>query len=170
MITIQTNIAEIVGGITSKIEGIVNDSDNSVIRAVAVAMLPVIHDRIHVEGLDANGSPIGNYSPGYMKVRTNSGFKSKTIARGPSKGSPRPNYNRSGDTKVILSLTRQMENDFSVVATQKGYGLGFKNAVNFDKATWSEQTYGKKIYGLTPGEQDTVVEIATEQIINALRS
>jgi len=60
-------------------------------------------------------------------------------------GTARPNYNRTADTKVILSLTRQMENDLSVVETSGGYGIGYLNPDNLKKARWCEETYKKKI-------------------------
>lgn len=115
------------------------------LRAVAVSMLPVVHDRIHVSGLAADGSQIGTYSKNYLKYT-------------------RPKNNRNADPKVILSLTRQMENDFSVVADGNRYGLGFKNDLNFDKATWAEETYKKKIYGLTQTEKDTAVEVGNQYL------
>jgi hypothetical protein len=75
-----------------------------------------------------------------MKIRTgnynNSGRKAKgkdkgglkdsgSFSRGDKKGVPRPKYNRTSDTKVVLSLTRQMENDMSVIpAGPKSYGIG----------------------------------------------
>lgn len=160
-------------------------------RAIAISMLPIVHDRIHVRGEDASGGQIGTYSKGYMVVRTgayknavsfkkgknkgkqkNSGVftasvikinKESGIATGDEKfGTARPNYNRSGDTKVILSLTRQMESDFSVVAENDKYGLGFKNDHNFDKATWVEATYNKKIYTLQEKERDLAISLAQD--------
>ena len=119
------------------------DGQGDMLRAVSLSMLPVVHDRIHVEGKAADGSGIGTYSKSYLKYT-------------------RPKHSRSNDQKVILSLTRQMENDFSVVATSGKYGLGFKNDLNFDKATWAEQTYGKKIYALTNSERETAIKAAQE--------
>lgn len=113
------------------------------LRAVSLSMLPVVHDRIHVDGKAADGSGIGTYSPSYLKYT-------------------RPKFNRSKDPKVILSLTRQMESDFSVVADSGKYGLGFKNSLNFDKATWLEGTYKKRIYALTTQERDLAITAAQE--------
>ena len=119
------------------------EGQGDMLRAVSLSMLPVVHDRIHVEGKAADGSRIGTYSKSYLKYT-------------------RPKFNRSTDPKVILSLTRQMENDFSVVAASGKYGLGFKNDLHFDKATWLEGTYSKKIYGLTGGERDLAITAAQE--------
>ena len=65
------------------------------------------------------------------------------------------------DKKVVSSLTRQQENDFSVVATDTGgYGLGYNNIENFNKAGYVEDTYGKSIFSHTESERGQVYEIA----------
>ena len=119
------------------------EGQGNLLRALTVSMLPVVHDRIHERGEDAAGGQIGTYSPSYLKYT-------------------RPKYNRSNDPKVILSLTRQMENDFSAVAESDRYGLGFKNPLNFDKATWLEGTYKKKIYALQDKERDLAITLGQE--------
>ena len=55
-----------------------------------------------------------------------------------------------------------MENDFSAVAESDRYGLGFKNPLNFDKATWLEGTYKKKIYALQDKERDLAITLGQE--------
>lgn len=117
------------------------EGQGDMLRAVTLSMIPVVHDRIHVRGEDANGGQIGTYSPSYLKYT-------------------RPKNNRSNDPKVILSLTRQMESDFSAVAESNKYGLGFKNTLNFDKATWLEtNTYKKPIYALQEPERDLAITL-----------
>jgi hypothetical protein len=81
-----------------------------------------------------------------------------------SEGIARPRYNRTSDTKVVASLTRQMENDFSVIPTDDGYGLGYNNPYNRQKSDWVEETYKKEIFSLTTEEKALVVEIAKEYI------
>lgn len=125
------------------------DGQADFLRAVCLSMLPVVHDRIHVNGKAADGSPIGIYSDLYLKYT-------------------RPKNNRGTDPKVILSLTRQMENDFSVVADGSRYGLGFKNEVNAQKSEWAEQTYKKKIYSLTNEEKEQAVNAANEYVNGVL--
>jgi hypothetical protein len=77
-----------------------------------------------------------------------------------SEGIARPKYNRSNDTKKIYSLTRQMENDFSVQATDKGYGLGFNNPYNAQKAEWVQEQDKKTVYNTTEKERKLAVDIA----------
>lgn len=124
-------------------------------RAVAVSMLPVVHDRIHVQGKAADGSLISpeGYSESYLLRRVRE-------------------YHRTPSSLVILSATRQMETDFSVVADGSGgYGLGFKNKINFDKANWMEALFDKVIYALTEEEVKIATEAANtyaEQLKNGL--
>lgn len=153
MITMKSNIQVVIGKEISKLKEFLDPlGQQNLLRTIAVSMLPVVHDRIHVQGLDANGSPIGTYSPGYLKRRNKLG--------------------RGSDPKVILTLTRDMETDFAsgLIATEKGYGLGFKKVTNYEKSQYVEATYNKKIYGLTPSEKDTVLEIAKEEVQRALSS
>lgn len=139
-------------------------------------------NRIHKEGKDSNGQQIGSYSAGYMKVRTGDFGNSKrvsrgknegkpkdsgVISRGPNKGTPRTKYNRTNDTTVVLSLTRQMENDFGIVPTTTGYGIGYKNELNYNKSQWAEEKYKKDIFSLTSDESEKVLN-GVNEYINAL--
>lgn len=165
----------------TKLDSLKHDTQgDGIMRNVATTMLGIVHDRIHVKGLNAANTAIGTYTPGYMKVRTgdfgNSGKISRgknkgelknagSFSRGAHKGEPRPKYNRSSDNRVIISLTRQMENDFKIVATDQGYGLGYSNDENFKKAGWVEETYHEKIFTLTAAERQQAVEIAKQEIL-----
>lgn len=168
---VSSNISDVLNGIASNLIGMKND----MLREVATSMLPVVKDRIHTDGKAADGTQIGTYSKGYMAVRTgvyqSNGKITKgknkgetrnvgVFTKGKNKGEERPKYNRTSDTKVVASLTRQMESDFSVQATSEGYGLGFNNDENFNKSQYVEATYKKKIYGLTDTEKEQAVEVA----------
>lgn len=150
-------------------------------REVALELIPMIHERIHVEGKAADGTQIGTYSNAYIKVRTgdygnadkfkkgkNAGKNKNagTATKGTSKGSARNRYNRSADTKVILSLTRQMENDYAVMPGEVGWGIGFNNSHNADKARWNDKRYGHTVYQLTEEELEYAVK-RTEELIAA---
>lgn len=157
--------------------------DDIIMRTVATTLLATVHDRIHEKGLNSAGEPIGNYSKGYMKVRTGNFVNSSRVTRGKNKGKvkdagnftrgehkgeARPRYNRTGDTKVVASLTRQMENDFKVIATDQGYGLGYSNPDNLKKAGYVEATYDEKIFDLTEGEQELAFNIASTELAKIL--
>lgn len=167
MITIHSNTGSVIQSIIARVQKL-RDTDQ-MLRSIANNMLPVVHDRIHQRGEAADGNQIGTYSSSYLKLR-NQGYKSDTVTRGTKKGSARTikNYNRSPDPKVIISLTRQMENDFSVIATEKGYGLGYKNPENAKKVDYVEETYNKKIFALTEQEHQLALASAIEYKDSAL--
>ncbi len=172
MIEVTTNITAVVGEQLAKIRELKSNPD-PILRTVALAVLPEMKKRVHVDGLDSEGKAIGTYSAGYMTVRTGAYQNSGRVSRGANKGKlkdagkytkgtntkifgtiveesskaglDRPKYNRTADNKVILSLTRQMENDLSVVESPEGYGIGYLNPFNLQKATWCEATYKKPI-------------------------
>ena len=86
-------------------------------------------------------------------------------------GKNRKVYNRSNDTKVICSLTRQMENDMTIVSSGNGYGIGFLNADNRKKADYVEATYNKKILTrLTKEEKELAIKTATEFLPEYLKT
>jgi hypothetical protein len=134
-------------------------------REIAFNMAGFMRARIHLDGQDASGNQIGTYSPQYMRVRTDA--LPARITRGERKGDVRPRYKRTADTKVVLSLTSDMENDMSAgpIKTDDGYGIGFKNPHHYDKSQWNEATYKKAIFSLTRTEKDQVRAIA-EDFIN----
>ena len=190
MIEVQSNIAVVIGAELKKIEALKANHD-PVLRTVALTVLPAMKKRVHIDGKDSTGAAIGTYSPGYMVVRTGNYKNATRVSRGANSGkpknagtftrgssvrvfgtiveetdkagTPRPRYNRTADTKVILSLTRQMENDLSVVDTPTGYGIGYLNPLNLKKALWCEATYDKKILTqLTNEERELAGQTARE--------
>jgi hypothetical protein len=119
MLTYSSNIADVAGTLLKQVKGFEAGGPNNdkVLRAIADSALSIVRPRIHQQGKRADGQPIGTYSNSYLKYRV----KKK---------------NRENDGKVVLSLTRNMENDFQVIATDTGYGLGFNNPDNVKKADW----------------------------------
>jgi hypothetical protein len=119
---------------------------DTLLRLVALGMQERTFTRIHDRGEKADNSPIGEYSDSYMKLR-----QSKK-------------YNRDASRKIILSLTRQMEGDYKVIAlSENAYALGFDNQFNADKADWAEERFGK-IYALTEQELDDLRAIVQDFI------
>lgn len=182
MITVKTNIGPVFQGIINGINKI-KDPDY-LLRPVAIEIIPQMTRRIHQEGRASDGEKIGTYSDGYMKVRTGnygnagvykSGKKkgqrkdSGTFTKGNRAGQPRPKYNRNADPTVIVSLTRQLENDYALVATDAGgYGIGFNNEINFKKSGWVQETYNKKIFDLSGQEIDYAIDRINELVSEAI--
>jgi hypothetical protein len=188
MISISSNINDVFAGLLAKLARI---DAIQVCKAQALETVRLFDKRIHDEGKAADGSQIGVYSRGYMKVRTgnydemrlksgrNKGkFKEKKsqakadaglFTKGPRKGQARPTYNLSGDTKVILVLTREMRNKLTIIPLQNGYGVGYPDSFNYNKARWAEARYRKPIFSLTAEEHKIVMDIAQTALKNVLR-
>lgn len=120
------------------------------LRPVAFGLIDKMTQRIHNDGLASDESAIGNYSNNYLRQRQ------------------RKPLNRTADPKIIVSATRQLENDWSVIATDKGYGIGFKNSFNLQKARWVEEGQGKKIFSLSPSEEKYMIDYVNELTSSAL--
>lgn len=146
MITITSNGGEILNLLIGKINEAF--SAEKIVRAAAVNLLPEVRNRIHVEGLNSSAEQIGTYSDDYLEVREANG--------------------RGRATKVILSLTRQMENNFSAIPIDEtGWGLGFTNPLDGEKAKGNNLRYGTEVYKLTTEEEALAIEIMNEEIRNA---
>jgi hypothetical protein len=146
-ITVNTNIAEVNTRISAKLDKL-RDKEY-VLRPLCFDLLELMKKRIHEDGLNAAGTPIGTYSKNYLLQRQRK-------------------YQRSSDPKVVVSLTRQLENDWSVIATSKGYGIGFKNKFNLQKARWVEAQKGA-IFSMTAEENRYASDFISHKTEEALK-
>lgn len=128
--------------INQKLGSLTTDKDQYM-RAVVFGLAGELRQRIHVRGLKADGSGIGEYKNSYLKTREKE--------------------NRGADRKIILSLTRQMEQDFIPVADNNEFGLGFNNDTNFDKATWMEERF-PNTYNLSEEEVEMAEQVITDYL------
>lgn len=138
--TITDNIPFVIGNILAKFREL--DNPETVSRAAALALMPELRHRIHVEGKKTDGSAIGTYSNSYLKLR-----KSK--------------YNRTSDSTVIASLTRQLENGYILKATENAYTIGNASPYNDEKIQHIEEKYGA-IWQLTEKERELTQIVANE--------
>lgn len=143
---VSTNMPEIINTINHKLTAF---QVSEMTRLQATSLLAVLRERIHVQGLDSNMSPIGTYTPAYVRYT-------------------RAKAGRGVDNKVILSLTRQMENGYKLEAIENGYGIGFTALEDFQKAKWCEETYQKPIFAPTAEERALCKQIADEYIAKHL--
>ena len=119
---------------------------DTLLRSIAVPMQGITRERIHEKGLKADGSPIGQYTKSYLKLRQSDKYK------------------RSSDPKVILSLTRDMEREYRVIPlSDTEYGLGWENPLEAQKAEWAEERFGQ-VWALTQEELDGVRAIVQDFI------
>ena len=147
-ITITTNLSEVIGKIASNFE-LLKDKDY-LLRPLAIETIPNMKERIHKEGQATDGEQIGTYANSYMRIRE----KNK----------------RGEDRKIIVSLTRQLENDWAVLGTSTGYGIGFNNPFNKQKAKWVEENKSKIIFNLSEKEKEYISERIKELVNGAINS
>lgn len=155
MITVKSNIKLVTSKIQKQIELLKNKE--YLLRPVAIEVIPLMTERIHQKGQASDGGQIGTYSSGYLKLRERGNKKQQIPVRG-------------ADAKVIVSLTRKLEQDWAVIATPNGYGIGFLNALSLQKARWVEEGKDKKIFSLSQSEQQYAVDRINELIADALNS
>jgi phage gpG-like protein len=147
--TIKSNIKVVTGRIKQQLETLKNKE--YLLRPVAIEVIPMMTERIHQKGEASDGGQIGTYSNSYLRLRQGK-------------------YKRDASSKVIVSLTRQLENDWSVIATQNGYGIGFNNSFNLQKARWVEEGKSKVIFSLSKVEQEYAVDRINELVADALNT
>jgi hypothetical protein len=147
MISISTNINGVTTVLLRKLE--VLRDPRPLLRVVAFDVVSMMTERIHDRGEAADGGKIGTYSNSYLALRQRK-------------------YKRKADKEVKVSLTRQLENNWSVISTTNGWGIGFTNGFNAQKMRWVEQQKGKKIAALTTSERDYAVAKIKSLIAEAL--
>lgn len=142
VITVDSNYDQISADINRTLRNLIENQEPFLL-AIASSVLAGVHYRIHTLGKRANGSDIGTYSNQYLKTRER--------------------FNRGSDKRIILSLHRQMELDFTVVAKGQSIGLGFLNSTNFEKATALEKRY-PGTYALSDEEEEIVANAITDYL------
>jgi ribosomal protein S20 len=162
MATIKSNIVHVGAQIKRRLGNLTNET---ILRPAVQGVRQLIQERIHTDGKDSAGQAIGFYSNGYMKIR----MKGERKLKG---GITEKFAKRSSDKKVVISLTRQLENDYAITPTQNGYGIGFKNSHNYDKSQWVQGKfiYNKRIFDMTKEEQEYVSNYVRELLIEQLNS
>lgn len=156
MITVTMELPEI----TQDIQRLLTPEvvDKMLIEAALVQQSQMAN-RVHIQGKDSFNNGIGTYAPSYMKVRT---------GEVPAMDGRR--YNRGSSTKVILSLSRQMENDLGVMPLPNGWGVGYNNPENYRKAKeLQDLKYKKPIWLQTAQEEKAVKDRILKYIDDAIR-
>lgn len=145
-INLNTNFPQITSEIRQTLIDKILTNNHPILIVAASGVLSLVAYRIHTEGLRANGSAIGRYDAAYLKIRE--GRK----------------YNRTSDPTMVFSLTRQMENDFTVIAEGDVIGLGFKNVYNYKQKAVNLEKSHPGTYGLSDYEESVVVDVVNEYI------
>lgn len=145
-VKIISNLGQVLGDIRSKFE-LLKDREY-LLRPLAIETIPLMKERIHERGEASDGSQIGEYANSYMRRRAEAG-------RGPSR-------------KIIVALTSQLEQDWAVIATERGYGIGFNNQFNAQKMRWVEEQKSAIIANLSAGEKQYISERLQELVNGAI--
>lgn len=143
----STNLPRVIKTVNLKLTALQVDQ---MTRLQASTLMAVMRDRIHVQGLDSAGMPIGTYTPAYVKYRAE--------------------HKRGTDTKVILSLTRSMEDSYELYPIDNGTAIGFNTKENMQKARLCEDIYHKSIFAPTAEERAMVEQIASDYIAKHVKS
>lgn len=142
----STNLPEVINTVNLRLNKLQIDE---MTRLQAYSLMAVMKDRIHVQGKDSNGTPIGTYTPAYIKYT-------------------RQKEGRGVDNKVILSLTRQLESGYQLEQIPNGYAITLRSNEDMQKARWCEETYNKPIFTPTAEERAMVMQIADDYIAKHL--
>jgi hypothetical protein len=124
------------------------ENPNQFASAALFTLLAKMKRRIFEEGLNSENQQIGTYSQGYVEYRQEA-------------------YNWSDSSRVILELTGQMREDFVVGEGPEGFGLGWQNPFNAEKAAKNESRYGI-VFDPTNEEIQEFVRILSEEINRSL--
>lgn len=150
MLRIESNMDVVVSKVTAAMSEI--DIDKMT-RLQASSLMAMIRKRVHVDGNASDGSPIGNYTKSY-KERI------------------RPKHGRKEGYKVVLSLTRAMENGMVLYPIPNGTGIGYLTKELLQKAKWQEKRacYGfRPIWTPTKEEREMVLKIGQNYIEQHLK-
>jgi len=119
-----------------------------VLGGAASSTLALQKRRIFADGLRPDGTEIGTYSPEYLQRR-------------------KKEFNRTG-TRVILTATAQMRNDYTVLYGAGFVGLGFQNPFNAQKAKKNETRYRAELFSLSDKERATLLELIEKRVKDVL--
>lgn len=180
---IQINIQKLTDDLKAKLLN--PQTIDTTVRKTATTMLAEIKTRVFEDG-QATSQDIGKYStkPLYVSIDQNPGrsfgrpigktgrskfetgkkagqdHKSRYFPQGYDQYKTAIGRNQIG--KVNLSLSGQLNKQMTIIATSKGYGLGWANTEMFNRAKWFEKKYSKAIWALTDREKEVVKALANK--------
>jgi hypothetical protein len=177
---IEVGLTSVCSDIAEELRNLSEEVQDKIVRDAAINVMAEIKVRVHQQGKASDESQIGVYSDSYLKYRSGTYSDSKTnkkgavtsagrYSKGANIGKKRRKFNRGTDSRVILSLTRQMESDMQVQKIEGGYAIGYSNRKNLDKALWNQIRYKKAIWALSIKEKEIVKSIAQSYVENSIK-
>jgi hypothetical protein len=181
VITVETNIDKLISSLKGDLSSLQKGGEhyNGILRQVATSTLGVMKMRIHEEGKASSGGDIGQYStkPAYISInepvrvslRPIGKTKQSTFKTGKKAGQDhKTRYFVNGYKeyktaagrnllgKVNLSLSGQLNSQFTVIPTNEGWGLGWADKEKLERAKGFEKKYSKPIYNLSQEELENI--------------
>lgn len=175
-----SNIRAVTKRLAAKLKAIAKD--DAIIREIATTLLASNVQRIHLQGLTVNGGQIGQYGtkPLYISVEASpKKFGAPTGKTGKSKfksGKPHTSkYFSEGyagfrsaigadASKVNLTLTTRLQNDFQTQKRGRDWVLGFESSYGKRLRQAFEAKYGTRIWGVTQKDRKLSITIASNRI------
>lgn len=187
---VKINMVNFIASLNQSVLNTNSELVRGVVRQVALGALAHMKVRIHQDGKASDGSAIGNYSkkPIYVSATSNVGnakmfgtpvgkngkskfksgkpHKSKYFAGGYNEFKTAIGRNQLGT--VNLSLSGNLDKEFTVIATDRGYGLGWHDEKKLKRAKHFEKKYSKPIYQPTKEEFELMKKTAESELNNAI--
>jgi hypothetical protein len=196
MIKLTVDLSNI-NALVAKLESLnIGSQDSSLVRVAALSVLGNMRRRIQINGKDANGLTIGQYStkPAYFSLA----ISNKSIGRplGKEFNGKRRSVFKSGERKgkdhttryfangyygwktamkanklgtVNLTLSGTFFNQMTILPTSKGWGIGWADTLLTDRAKYFQGTdkYNRPIFNASASELATASTEVKDRINNA---
>lgn len=141
MITIETNLGEVLNDLSARLTSV---ETNRLTRIQATTLMAEIRQRVHVRGQAADGRDIGTYSPRFLPVRQR--------------------WHRTEGSRVVVSLSRAMENAMVIIPLSDGTGIGYATARELEKARHAERYWGRPLFRPSEEELRLMRQIAVDYV------
>ena len=185
----QFNAERLVSTINATVKRVLEAQNKAVVTGMFDLQADLL-TRVFTDGVDSNGTAIGNYStrPMYysLKNKTSQVRYSSLKASGKfskksefKNGNPRKSQYFAGgysefrktvgrqNSKVDLRLTGSLQLAIQVGVSQDAVTLGFNNEDQFKKAEGNEKRFNKVIFSASEAELDTLEEKWAKEVETA---
>lgn len=134
-------------------------------RLTALSSTMAIHKkRIFVDGKDATGGQIGQYSTNPISISKSK--QARNTGRTYFKGGYSEYKTAIGKNTGYVNLrnTDQMQGDYNVIASGETYAFGFQNPFNYQKMGWMEEKFDKPIAELSDDELEKFAQVLVDEL------
>lgn len=135
-----------------------------ILRVAVSTVLAEHKPRIFEKGLDGNGSKIGTYGTDPISISKKN--QAKQTGKTYFKGGYAEYKKAIGKNNGFVNLdnTSQMKQDYGIVKSGTGLGLGFQNQINYEKSQWMQDKYDKNIFDHTDQELNLLADVLVAEL------